>query len=88
MDRNEFLSIWRQRRNEQMPSPTASLDPYTGPWTQKQALHLLRRLCFGVKKQDVVKVVGQGLSNALKDLLTLDPTPADPVNIYSTAQLP
>ena len=71
MDRKDFLSIWKQNRLENRPSPLAGLDPYNGPWTQKQAVHLLRRLLFGVKKVDVDKVLSQGMTNALKDLLQL-----------------
>lgn len=88
MDRKDFLSIWKENRLESRPSPLVGLDPYNGPWTQKQALHLLRRLLFGVKKSDVDKVVIQGMANALKDLLTVDPIPSPPVNVYSTTQVP
>jgi uncharacterized protein (DUF1800 family) len=87
MDRKDFLSIWKQNRLENRPSPLAGLDPYNGPWTQKQAVHLLRRLLFGVKKVDVDKVLSLGMTNALKDLLTVDPIPAPPLNVYSTPQV-
>jgi uncharacterized protein (DUF1800 family) len=88
MNRSEFLQILKARRLENPPSPTAALDPYTGPWTKKEAIHLLRRITFGVKKQDVDNVVNLGLPAALNELLFVDPTPAPPVNIYSTPQKP
>ncbi len=88
MDRKEFLSIWKQNRLENPPSPLAALDPYSGPWTKKQAVHLLRRLLFGVSPQDVDKVLSQGMTAALNDLLSVDPIPTPPLNVYSTALKP
>ena len=88
MNRSEFLKIWKDRQTGFTPSPTAALDPYTGPWTRKEATHLLRRVCFGVKKKDVDKIVAQGLQNALKDLLVVDAAPSPPLNIYSTTGKP
>lgn len=88
MNRSDFIQIWRARRPENMPSPTASLDPYTGPWTKREAIHLLRRLTFGAKKKDVDKILAQGMQTALQNLLVVDATPAPPLNVYSTAQKP
>ncbi len=88
MNRSDFIQIWRDRRVANPPSPTAALDPYTGPWTRREAVHLLRRLTFGAKKKDVDKVLTQGLQTTLQSLLTLDAIPAPPVNIYSTTQKP
>lgn len=88
MNRSEFIQIWKARRTALMPSPTAALDPYNGPWTKREAIHLLRRVTFGLKKQDVDKVVAQGLQAALNDLLVVDAIPDPPLNIYSTAQKP
>jgi uncharacterized protein (DUF1800 family) len=88
MNRSEFLKIWKDPQSGFPASPTAALDPYTGPWTEKEAIHLLRRVMYGVKKSDVDKVVSQGLQAALRDLLVVDAAPSPPLNIYSTAQKP
>jgi ABC-type uncharacterized transport system ATPase subunit len=84
MKRKEFLSIWQNRQNALFMQPTASLDPYTGPWTQNQVTHLLRRLTFGAKKEDVVQLLSKTMSQAVDQLLVLDPINTPPVNIYST----
>lgn len=83
MDRNEFLQIWKSNRASRPLSPMAGLDPYTGPWTRREATHLLRRLCFGVRKPDIDKWVAKGLTNAVNDLLIVDAIPSPPVNVYS-----
>lgn len=88
MNRNEFFQILSSRKAEFANSPTAALDPYTGAWTESEAIHLLKRICFGVKKGDVDQIVSQGLSNSLNKLLTLDAMPSPPLNVYSTDQLP
>lgn len=88
MNRNEFFQILSSRRGEYVFSPTAALDPYTGAWTEKEAIHLLKRICFGIKKGDVDVIVAQGLSNSLKGLLTVDALPSPPLNVYSTDQIP
>ncbi|HUN15203.1 MAG TPA: DUF1800 domain-containing protein [Saprospiraceae bacterium] len=88
MKRKEFLSIWQNRQNALFMQPTASLDPYTGPWTQNQVTHLLRRLTFGAKKEDVVQLLSKTMSQAVDQLLVLDPINTPPVNIYSTTASP
>ena len=87
MNRTDFLNSWRQKQAVSMP-PTASLDPYVGPWNEKQAIHLLRRLTFGAKKTDVDTLVSKSMSQAVDQLLVLDTIPAPPVNIYSTPASP
>ncbi|HEX5626220.1 MAG TPA: DUF1800 family protein, partial [Saprospiraceae bacterium] len=88
MNRNEFLDIIQGRRMSSPLMPAAGLDPYTGPWTRKEAIHLLRRLTFGVQIKDVDRLVSMGLQASLSELLTVDAIPDPPVNIYATAQKP
>ncbi|MBL0260815.1 MAG: DUF1800 domain-containing protein [Saprospiraceae bacterium] len=90
MDRHEFFRQLRESRNDsaQALPPTSSLDPYTGPWTPSQAIHLLRRTCFGAPPADVKRLVSMTMQQAVDSLLQLDAIPAPPLNIYSTAQAP
>lgn len=60
MKRAEFLKSLKIQRNPDSPGPLGSLDPYTGPWTRKEAIHLLRRATFGVKPSDVNAIVALG----------------------------
>lgn len=64
-------------------SPTG-LDPYTGPWDIPQVTHLLRRLMFGAKAEDVAYFLGKSPAEAVYELL--HPTvgnPPLPVNDYN-----
>lgn len=60
------------------------LEPYTGPWTQAEATHLLRRATFGPNIQEVNKVVSQGLQNTIDELFQTQPLPDPPINNIST----
>ena len=63
----------------------SGISPYTGAWTEKEMIHLLRRVLFGAAKKDVDKIKGLSLSAAV-DLLIDNPVlPATtPVNNYTT----
>jgi len=70
----------------------AELDPYTGPWTRREASHLLRRACFGASLADIDKVVADGRAASLDAIFTPLPAPADPIDPltgqpYTTGQL-
>src|SRR5579872_1151512 len=59
--------------------PAGSLDirtallPYRGPWTERQAGHLLRRAGFGGSRDDVARLVAMGMDHAVDRLLDLPP---------------
>lgn len=62
---------------------TSTLSPYTGPWTEAHAIHLLRRTTFGVKPAEVQTLMGMTMSQAVDTLLNISTTaPAPPVNNY------
>lgn len=61
------------------------LEPYSGPWTQSEATHLLRRATFGPNIQEINKVVSQGLQNTIDELFQTQPLPDPPINNISTA---
>jgi uncharacterized protein (DUF1800 family) len=64
---------------------TAGLSGYTGPWTETEVVHMLRRLTFGVKQQDVTTFSGLSMSDAVDALLnTVPPIPTPPVNDYES----
>lgn len=56
----------------QTPS-TFSLSPYSGPWTEAEAAHLLRRTMFGPTYQQIQDAVANGMSATLSTLLTIPP---------------
>ena len=80
--------IFQKYANKEMPhgyaKATATLTPYSGTWTETQAIHLLRRATFGVKAQDVNMLSTMTMDQAVNYLLNnLNPNPAPPVNNYN-----
>ena len=62
---------------------SSGLSPYQGDWNSKTSTHLLSRCLFGVKKEEVQKLVQLGLNDAVELLLSTAATPDPPVNNYS-----
>lgn len=58
-----------------------TLTPYTGPWTPREAGHLLRRSLFGATYGELKKVVDQGLGKTLDELLKDVPIPSPPITV-------
>ena len=50
----------------------SGLNPYSGPWTELEILHLLRRATFGASKADVDLLKTKTISEAI-DLLVDNP---------------
>jgi uncharacterized protein (DUF1800 family) len=62
---------------------TSGLTPYTGPWTEWEVLHLLRRTNYGWKKPWVDSLLTLTPSAAVDAVLNINTTPpAPPVNWY------
>ena len=59
-----------------------TLAPYSGPWTAEQAAHLIRRTCFGIKKEELDQSVAIGMAASVAYLMQPLPTPPPPVNDY------
>ncbi len=57
----------------------AGLEPYSGPWDEEHAEHLLRRLTFGSTRVHAKQLAAMSLSAALQFLLEARPAPTDPV---------
>ena len=92
MDRREFL---KARKTKQPHGPAtdfnqdfrteSGISSYTGPWTEQEVIHLLKRTMFGAKKADINYFKGRTMSQAVDELLTpTAPQPSPPVKEYVT----
>jgi Protein of unknown function (DUF1800) len=64
----------------------STLAPYAGPWTSKEAIHLLRRTMFGSKPSDVNAILGLTANNAVDLLFSTIPAPyPDGLNWYENS---
>jgi uncharacterized protein (DUF1800 family) len=89
MDRREFLSVKKKStvipkiKAEQSFRTLSGINPYTGPWTKKEVIHLLKRTMFGAKPADINYFAGMNMSQAVDSLLTIPTTqPLPPVKNY------
>ncbi len=89
MDRTTFFHATLGNYRAEL-NPQSGLNPYTGPWTKTQAIHLLRRTLFGFKKSDLDLALNQGMNGMVDQLLNSsnDPSPSPPLNNYSKSQEP
>jgi uncharacterized protein (DUF1800 family) len=80
--------IFNKYANHALPKnlakATASLTPYSGPWTQAEVIHLLRRATFGVRPADIQTLLSMSPGAAVDYLFSNAPSsaPAPPVNNY------
>lgn len=94
MDRREFLTAQKEKKapTMQFATPTRTLsgiNPYTGPWSTNEVIHLLKRTMFGAKKNDVNYFASLTISQAVDELLNpSSPNPAPPVKEYVTSTTP
>ncbi|HRI01704.1 MAG TPA: DUF1800 domain-containing protein [Saprospiraceae bacterium] len=86
MNRTEFFNSLLSKQ-EYVP-PQSDLTPYSGKWDESTSNHLLKRLCFGAKVEDVKRLAAMSMSQAVDSLLNLDAIPDPPVNVYSTPTVP
>ena len=62
----------------------SGVNAYTGPWTEKEMLHLLRRTTFGATKASVDQIKTMSVSAAVDFLIDNAAQPATkPVNVYT-----
>ncbi len=96
MDRRDFLTAKRRKKEkEAAPQPVASrhitsgVNPYSGPWTENEIIHLLKRTMFGAKKADVDYFKTRTVSQTVDELLNpTAPQPSPPVKEYVTSIQP
>jgi uncharacterized protein (DUF1800 family) len=94
MDRREFFTLQRNKTrvgkagtsaNTQHRNITSGINPYTGPWTSNEVIHLLKRTMFGAKPSDVTYFLTKTVSQAVDELLlTTAPLPTPPLKEYVT----
>ena len=82
--KSEPLSISRPDRSTAFMS---GLDAYSGPWTQNEIAHLLRRTMFGVTKNDLKALESLNASMSVDILLSQGDAPSPPVNDYNDATI-
>jgi uncharacterized protein (DUF1800 family) len=91
MDRRDFLTAKKSKKTEAVtfasPARTLSgINPYTGPWTTNEVIHLLKRTMFGAKKADVDYFVNRTISQSVDELINpVAADPAPPVKEYATS---
>jgi uncharacterized protein (DUF1800 family) len=96
MDRRDFLTAKRRKKVNIVAHQsvanrhiTSGINPYAGPWTENEIIHLLKRTMFGAKKADVDYFKTRTVSQAVDELL--NPTaaqPSPPVKEYTTSTQP
>ena len=68
---------------ERVTPVTSGLSPYTGPWSTREVIHLLKRTGFGFKNSDVNTLLSQSINAAVNTILNINTTPAaPPINYY------
>ena len=66
----------------------AGLDTYTGSWTEKEVIHLLRRTMFGATRADINYFKAKSMSDVVDELLTPTQTnPSPPLNNYNSGRI-
>jgi uncharacterized protein (DUF1800 family) len=94
MDRRDFLTVRRKKAfvHDSTESPrriTSGINPYAGPWTENEVIHLLKRTMFGAKKADVDYFKTKTVSQTVDELLTpTAPQPTAPIKEYVTSTQP
>jgi len=99
MDRRDFLTAGKAKKAAPanpvvFASPTrttSGLNPYTGPWTTNEVIHLLRRTMFGATKADVDFFKAMTMNQAVDALLNVPLaqfTPPPPVKAYDNSTSP
>jgi uncharacterized protein (DUF1800 family) len=87
MDRRSFLTAKKDKPETSpvfIPPPTSGLNPYTGPWTDTERTHLLKRTLFGVSKLDIDFFKNKSLSQMVDELLNPQaPMPSPPLKEYT-----
>jgi uncharacterized protein (DUF1800 family) len=67
---------------ERVNPVTTGLTPYTGTWSTWEALHLLRRTGFGIKKSEVDTLSAMTMSQAVDTVLAINTTVPTPPKVY------
>lgn len=89
MDRREFLTAGKKSspalaiKKSSTVRTASGMNPYSGPWTKNEVVHLLKRTMFGAKAADVTYFAAKTMGEAVDELLNpIAPFPAPPVKDY------
>lgn len=90
MDRRDFLTAGRRRKSiaplQVSRNITSGLNPYSGPWSENEVIHLLKRTMFGSTKADVDYFRARTMNQAVDELLNpTAPPPPLPIKEYATS---
>ncbi len=99
MDRRDFLTAGKSKKTTPVIPTTTGLtstartfsgiNPYSGPWTTNEVIHLLKRTMFGAKKADVDYFTALTINQTVDELLNpVAASPAPPVKEYTTSTQP
>ncbi len=94
MDRRAFLTSGKKKTGfGQTPKSariiTSGINPYTGPWTKNEVVHLLKRTMFGARQADINYFLTRTMVQAVDELLNpTAPLPAPPLKNYDDANTP
>jgi uncharacterized protein (DUF1800 family) len=96
MDRRDFLTANRRKKTKipihdtlSVRRVTSGINPYTGPWTDNEITHLLKRAMFGAKRNDIIYFRNRSVSQSVDELLNpTAPQPSPPVKEYQTSTTP
>jgi uncharacterized protein (DUF1800 family) len=93
MDRRDFLTAKRRKKPaaslQASRNITSGINPYSGPWTENEIVHLLKRTMFGAKKTDVDYFKTRTMSQAVDELVNpTAPQPTPPLKEYTTSTQP
>ena len=97
MDRKEFLTVKKETRKQIQPVLSkpyigarvlSGIQPYAGPWTVTEVIHLCRRTLFGAKKSDVDFFKLMTMSQAVDSILNISGIPpASPLKTYASSAI-
>lgn len=77
------LTSTKNSELERVNPVTSGLETYSGSWTEREAIHLLKRTGFGFKKTDLDTISNLSMTEAVNLILTIDTTsPSPPINNY------
>lgn len=96
MDRRDFLAAGTAKKASSVKFASAArtfsgINPYTGPWTSNEVIHLLKRTLFGATKADVDFFSAMSVNQAVDYLLNVPLaqfTPPPPVKTYANSTNP
>ena len=94
MDRRTFLAPGRKVQPASASQTSglqwaSGLQPYTGPWTNDEVCHLLKRVMFGASHDDIAYLLSKSPSAAVDEMLNpTAPMPDPPLKNYANTNTP